>query len=420
MDDASLKLEAFLTRQLPNCVEKVEHITGGFINFCFRIHIKQKLPSVSSDKSNNNTLLASIVQLKPKTLIAKIASDYFAGSEKTIPFSINRQRIEATALKLFNKMHPETDETKLNFTELLSVVNRNKTIRVGNVFWWSKEDHILIMDDFGPVQTMAKWLISEQTKSSSTESMIASARAYGEQIANFLIDMQVSSLPYVEQLDPLFRDIELRKSMSSMLFSTFTKLHNIDNSIDEDEIKAIFSRCFQYNDSRAPTDGKVLAHGDFNAPNILVDEGNSILAILDWEFARINSPALDLCLFLARAHIALVRNPTNELILNLINTFMDTYRESAKKRDVSWYKNEREQYLFAWYLGVMHGFITMQYTIIEPCCQPQNGLCDHKRSLVAIGVDYIRRCRLGPEKITYDSMSHDQFIGRLLQAFDTN
>jgi hypothetical protein len=232
--------------------------------------------------------------------------------------------------------------------------------------------------------------------------------------------MQISSLPCVEQLESLFRDVQLRESMTGMVLDTFGKMHNIDNSINGDEITAIFGRCFQYDESRAPTDGKVLSHGDFTAPNILVDEGNSILAVLDWELARVQSPAHDLSLFLARARIQLVSNPTNELILKFINAFMDTYRESAKKKDVSWYKNEREQYLFAWYLGVVHGAAILQWTLTEPCCQPQNGLCDHKHSLFAIAIDYMRRCQLGPEKITYDAMSHDQFIGRVLQASHTS
>jgi thiamine kinase-like enzyme len=327
--------------------------------------------------------------------------------------------MEARALKLFNKMPHEVDETKSNFTELLSVLKRNKAIRIGYVWGWNEADHILIMDDFGPVQTMTKWLLSEKTKSSSNESMIALAQRYGTELANFLLDMQISSLPCVEQLEPMFRDAELHESMTAMVLDTFGKLSGVDSSIDGNELMAIFGRCFQYDESLAPTDGKVLSHGDFNAPNILVDEGNSTLAILDWELARVQSPAHDLSLFLARARIQLVSHP-NELTPNFINAFMDTYRESATKKGVSWYTNERQQYVFAWYLGVVLGAAMLQWSLTEPCCGPPYALCDHKRTLFGIAIDYMKRCQLGPEKVTYDAMAQDQFAGRFLKASHTN
>jgi thiamine kinase-like enzyme len=416
MDDINIKLEDFMEQQLPGCVEKVESVPGGFVNFTFRLHLKQELPSVSFDKSTENTLLASIHRLKPKSLIVKIASAFLAGSGKTIPFSVNRQKMEENALKLFNKISIQIDDTQSKSVDLSSVLDRNKTIRVSNVWTRDVVDHILVMDDHGPLQSLTHWALSEKTKSSSTESMVASAKLYGEQIANFLVDMQKSSLPYIKQLESLFRNPELQESMAKLAVGSFEKMRNTHNLVDANEISSIFMRCFQYDGARESTDGQVLSHGDFNAPNFLVDEENSILAIIDWELTRVRSPAHDVAFFLARAQNIMIYNPTNQSMLSFVNGFMDGYREGAKKNDLSWYKNEREKYLFTWYLGVAYGVAMLRWSLTEPCCPPQDGICSHKRSIVTLGSDYIKRCREGPEKSTYDTISQDQFFGRLFHT----
>ncbi|CAM5999997.1 unnamed protein product [Sphagnum balticum] len=328
--------------------------------------------------------------------------------------------MEERALKLFNKLPFQIDDTQSKLIDLSSVLKRNKTIRVSNVWLHDEIDNVLVIDDHGPLQTVTQWTLSEKTQPSLTKSMIVSAQAYGEQVANFLVDMQVASLPCIEQLELWFRNPELQESISKLAVASFERMRKTHNLLDADEIASIFVRCFQYDTLRAATDGQVFAHGDFNAPNFLVDEGNPILTVIDWELARVRSPAHDIAFFLARSQIFFVINPTNESMLSFTNGFMDAYRESAKKNEVRWYTNEREKYLFAWYLGVAYGVAMLRWGPTQQCCPVQDGICCHQSSIVAVGSDYIKRCRLGPEKDTYDAMSNDQFLGRLFQASHTN
>jgi hypothetical protein len=276
------------------------------------------------------------------------------------------------------------------------------------------------MDDHGPIPTLAQWFSSEKTNPVLTESIITSAQTYGEQLANFLVDMQVSSLPYIEQIEELLRNIELQGNLSKMVAISFEKLRTAHNLVDADEIASIFLRCFKYDTSRVPTDGQVLSHGDYNVLNFLLNEEKSTIAIIDWELAGVRSPAHDVALFLARAQVFSVINPKIQSAVSFMNGFMDGYRESAKKNDVKWYKNEHEQYVFAWYLAVAYGVALLRYSSAYKCCPPQDGVCAHQRSIATIGIDYIKRCRLGPEKATYDSTSSDPFLGRLFQASHTN
>lgn len=154
----------------------------------------------------------------------------------------------------------------------------------------------------------------------------------------------------------------------------------------------------------------------FHMVIFLVHENNSTIAIVHWELAGVLSPAHDPAFFLAHTRLFLHYNLANESILH----FMDVYRDNARAKDVSWYKNEHEQYLFAWHLGMIYGSTLLCSTGMKPCCPGEHRICCHKHSLIVLAVDYIRRCQLGPVKVTYDSMSNDPFLGRLFHASHTD
>lgn len=420
MDNVNVKLEAFVNRYLPECVENVKQLQGGHMNHTFRLHLKSELHSIPPNMSNDDTLLTSIHRLKPKSLVVKIAYSSMADCGKDAPFSTYRQQVEEAGLKLFNKSPLDIDDTKSNSVDLSSILERNKAIKVPRVHFRDVLENILVIEDFGPFQIIDEWVISEKLNSLSTESKIVASQAYGEQLGNFLVDMQMSSLPYIDQLKLLTGNPQAHERLVGAVHRGFEKLRDSYGLADADELFSICNGCLQYDLSCAPTDGQVLAHGDFHPSNILIDDEKSILAILDWELAAVRLPAFDPARLLGFSRALLVTNPTNSAMINFINGFMDAYRESAKRNDVSWFKNEREQYLFAWYLGAIYGTTMIRLVCLQTCCPTRDEICCHRRDILAIGADAIRNCRLGPEKGTYDSVSHDSFLGRIFQGSNSN
>jgi thiamine kinase-like enzyme len=413
MDDINAELEAFLKRHLADGVEMVERLQGGLTNYAFRLYLKNEMPISLSNNSNNHNLLVLIQQLKPKSLIAKIAHPYVAALGKEFRCTMNRQSTEEKALKLFGKFSLRVNDTTETSVDLSSVLYRNKMIQIGRVWLYDEIDNVLILEDHGPLLNIAQCFISDNRLSSS-EVAVTLAQMYGEQLGKFIIDLQVSSLPHIGQLELLLRNreedqISYKETIDNI--RNTCKTHEIP---DSDEILTVLTTYCEHVISCASTDDWVLAHGDLWEGNLLVDERNLIVSIIDWELAAIRSPAYDLALLVGRTQVLhVVTDVLYEPILTFTNAFINAYRDNAKKGKVSWYEDEREQYLFAWSLGIVYGVILMSWWPFQKCCPVQNEICEHQRNSIIQGVDFIMRCRSGPDKTTYDFISRDEFLGRL-------
>lgn len=412
MTDMDAKLEPFLNQYLAGCIEKVELLEGGRMNNTFRLYFKDELPFILPEHSNNHNLLARIHQSKPSSLVVKIPCPYMMVLGNPIPFPINRQQIEEKALKLFHKCQHQIFDTGSVSIDFSSILERHKTIRIGSVWLRDEENHVLMLDDHGPLLNIVEWFLSEN-KSLPSKAILSLARAYGEQLGHFVVDMQVSSLPYLMNLKILLYNPELEEKIFKIFVDSIESICNTHGLCDFNELSSIFTSYFEHDNSRAAADGQAFVHSDLWHGNLLVDERSLTLSIIDWEFSTVRSPARDLAFFLVRARVHEVTHPLYKPMLSFINGFMDAYRDSAKTRKAPWYENESERYLFAWDLGILYGAMLIQNTPFQMCCTVQDEICSHRRNAVIEGADYLRRCRLGSGKTTYNCMSHDKFLGRL-------
>ncbi|UJR11870.1 hypothetical protein I4U23_016049 [Adineta vaga] len=260
---------------------------------------------------------------------------------------------------------------------------------------------------------MHEWFI--QKNKFLIKSNIDLIHIFGVQLANFVIDLQISSTNHIETLKPMFNVIE---TLNADFLEIPRIIENIRSSYDLhniDDLLPVFSQYYQQGMSDSIVDGQVFAHGDIWSSNILINEDNSTLSILDWEWAGVRSPAHDPCIFLSHSYVQMLITPSNESLLCFMNGFADTYRENAQRHKVSWYENEQEKYLFAWTIGVLHATDILFWTTFLTCCPNEEKMCCHSRCLVTEAVEYVRKCRSGPNKTTYDAMSNDQLFGRLFQ-----
>ena len=401
------KLNIFLNQyHLTEYIENLERLPGGLMNFTYRLYIKNGMKHISTMKLNdNNSFLTLFHQLRPKSLIAKVTYPYIAHIGPDIPYPIIRQTNEVRALQLLN--NNQIDNT---MNDLSSIFNRHNTLKISRVWMHDEENNILIIEDQGQLPTMRDWFISKNQL--LTKSIID---VYAEQLANFVIDLQISSTKYIKTLKSMFNTVEAHQAD---FLEIPTIIENIRSNYDLqniDEFWPVLSEYYQRVISNSDIDGQVFAHGDIWSSNILINEKDSTLVILDWEWAGVRSPGHDPGTLLSQSHIQMLNNPSNESLLCFINTFTDTYRENARRYKVSWYENEQEKYSFAWILSVLHTTNLLFWTTFLTCCPTEEKICCHRRCLVTEAIEYVRKCRLGPTKTTYDSILNDPLYGRLFQ-----
>ncbi|CAF1105710.1 unnamed protein product [Adineta ricciae] len=414
VNNMDTKLNKFLNQyNLTEYVEKFERLPGGLMNFTYRLHFNNVLEHTSTIKLNDNdNFLILFHKLKPKSLIAKVTYPYIAHLGPEFPYPLIRQMNEKRALQLLNNnLSHEVDK---NMNDLSSIFNRHKTLKISRVWIHDEENNILIIEDQGQLETMKDWFIS--TNNLLNKSIMDTIHAYGVQLANFVIDLQISSIKYVNYLKPMFNTVEAHKADFLEIPGIIENIRANYDLHHIDELWPVVSQYYQQEISDLIIDGRVFAHGDIWSSNILINENDSTLTLLDWEWAGIRSPAHDPGTFLSHCHVQMLVNPSNEGLLCFLNTFTDTYRENAQRHKVSWYENEQEKYSFAWILGALHATNLLFWTTFLTCCSTEEKICCHRRCLVTAAVEYARKCQSGPNKTTYDSMLNDKLFGRLFHA----
>ncbi|CAF1280784.1 unnamed protein product [Adineta ricciae] len=164
---------------------------------------------------------------------------------------------------------------------------------------------------------MHDWLISQI--SSLTEPITDLIHAFGVRLANWVIDLQISSTVYIKTLDPMFNISEANNADCIETPPLMEDLRKNYGLYDVNELSSFFSQYFQQGVSSSTVDGQVFAHDDLT------------LAILDWEWAGVRSPAHDPGTFLSSCRVQMIVDPSNESLLCFMNAFMDTYRDSASQ-----------------------------------------------------------------------------------------
>ena len=406
MDDVNTKLQALLHEHLENNVEKVDRLEGGMINYTFRLHLKNDFSSPSSENVDTHSFAAQVRRFQPTSLIMKMASPSMSFDAST-PVPINRQTFEERALNLF---HTATNDDSIN---LSVVLNRNKTIRIPRVWLRDKINNVLFMDDCGPLADMSQWLFCRESSFLRPKNLHL-AQTFAEELATFIVDMQIVSLSCIDQLEAFLYNDEVQQCILTNYVRTIPKSLETCRILDADVLSAVAVEHFEYYFSHETTDGKVLVHGDLSPTAVLIHEHDSTLAIIDWEFCSALSPAWDPAFLLSYCHSAMVVSPIDEPHLRtFVHTFMNVYREAARKNAVSWYRDKRDRHLFAWSLGIVHGTLLINRASSVRWCICHDLNCSHVHTILQLGADYLRRCRSGPTQSTYHSISQDAFLGRL-------
>lgn len=291
--DETLTTEAGIQTYLQNtpfASHTVDLLSGGYTNFTYRIHLHAPVDGMS-------------------TFILKYAPPYVAAAADSIPvpFSPDRQRFEAEALRLAN-MIPRPDD--------------DNTVMVPKLRLLDQESHVMIIEDAGSdLRTLKEILIDESLPRSLLEKIGATLGRYLAHIHEW------NEHPDVDLTS--FRNNEAGKMVLtfmiySRLVSTLTgedKLPHLLNptlGIQEEKLATISKLAeTRTNEIYSSTALGVMTHGDYWPGNILVSlrwgadgviEALDRLYVLDWELAMTGLPGLDLgqycaeLFFIARSH----------------------------------------------------------------------------------------------------------------------
>lgn len=394
MNDIQEIIQVFLDKHFPNRIESVERLDGGMMNYTYRFYFKDEPVSRSIDRLETS--------LNPSSLIMKIAFPSMS-CDVNMTFPISRQEFEEKALNLFTN---EQSEWSWNMS---LVLRRNPCINIPHVWFREATKHVLIMDDCGHLPTLSQWLCTRDA--SSTFSSVRTHQ-YGEQLATFLLDMQISSRLSIYELQEHFHNEEVEQSILTHFVRTIGRSLDLSAITDADELAQAAVDHFEYYFSRTNNDVKVFAHGDLSPSAILINDTRANLSIIDWEFASTLSPAWDLAFLLSYFHSEVLIQPLHSFSLAFVHAFIDTYRQRARQRDVNWYHQKREQYLFAWSLGIIHGTLLINRATAIKWCSCEKKDCFHVCTILRLGADYLRRCRSGADSMTYTNMLKDPFLGR--------
>ncbi|KIM70341.1 hypothetical protein SCLCIDRAFT_1207673 [Scleroderma citrinum Foug A] len=266
------------------------------------------------------------------TFILKYAPPYVAAAADSIPvpFSPDRQKFEAEALRLAN-MIPRPNDAN--------------TVIVPTLRLLDQESHVMIIEDAGSdLRALKEILIDESLPGPVLEEIGATLGRYLAHIHKW------NEHPDVDLT--LFANNEAGKMVLTLmiysrLVSTLTgedrlpHLLNPTLAIPEEKLAAISKLAeMRTNEIYSSTASGVMTHGDYWPGNILVSlrrgaggviEALDRLYVLDWELAMTGLPGLDLgqycaeLFFIARAH-----PHREESVKTMVKSFLCAYRQRRK------------------------------------------------------------------------------------------
>ena len=316
-------------RNTPFASHTVDLLSGGYINFTYRIHLHVPVDGMS-------------------TFILKYAPPYAASltnlsilsPDRQVFIHISRicvkygahtgilQRFEAEALRLANII-PKPDD--------------DNTVTVPTLRFLDQESHVMIIDDAGSdTRTLREVLIDETLPRHLLEEI-------GTKLGRFLAHIHGwNERPDVDL--NLFANNEARKMVStylvySQIISTLTGEDRLPHLVNpaleipkeklETVSKLVETRTKEIHSSTA---SDVMTHGDYWPGNILVSlrrgtesaiEALDRLYVLDWELAMIGLPGSDLGQYCAELYIIARFLPhREESAKTIISSFLSAYRQS--------------------------------------------------------------------------------------------
>ncbi|KAH7914754.1 kinase-like domain-containing protein [Hygrophoropsis aurantiaca] len=285
----------------------VTRLSGGFGNFTYRIQL--------------------IAQHEGRaTYVLKYAAPYVAVSLEAIPFSTDRQKFEAEALRLAEKLPAS-----------------HAAVTAPIVRYFDEAAHVLIIDDCGEdLRTLKQAMVDGVIPPTLAEEIGSALGAYIGHLHSLHGDPSVDI--------SLFETNDIAKTMSGWvtygrLKSTLTGEDGISslsdppisNDIPEEDLQTISDLADARIQSINLAKG-ALTHGDFWPGNIMVsyctDAKDGIsklerLYVLDWELCKVGLRGLDLGQFCAEMHLlrhfhANCREPASMVI----DSFLRAYSRS--------------------------------------------------------------------------------------------
>ncbi len=234
---------------------------------------------------------------KEQSIIIKWAPPHIAANPE-VPLSPRRLTFEARALDLF------ADSGLLQSLA-------SETIRPPKLLHFEQNQHLLVMEDFGPIPSLAGWISSEVQAN------------IGHQIGTFIGKLHKITF-HRNRLGQHFQNIDIQQTRQKVQYNpaadylSKTGLSNVDSNRVAKKTKTLGQRLLE--------PGKCLVMGDLWPPSVLVDGGN--LRLIDWEFTHYGRPLQDVGHFAAHCWMQAQRSGRWTSFRRLWKQFWDAYRQT--------------------------------------------------------------------------------------------
>ena len=382
-------------RNTPFASHTVDQLSGGYVNFTYRIHLHVPVDGIST----------FILKYTPP-YAASLTEDISMPPDRQVFIHMSRicvkygahtgvvQRFEAEALRLVNTIPRLGDDD---------------TVTAPTLRFLDQESHVMVIDDAGSnTRTLREVLINETLPRHLLEEI-------GTKLGRFLAHVhEWNERPDVDL--NLFANntagrILLTYLVYNRLVSTLTgedKLPHLLNPALEipEEKLATVSKLVEArtNEIHSPTVSGVMTHGDYWPGNILVSlrrgadgaiEALDRLYVLDWEMAMTGLPGSDLGQYCAELYIIARFLPhREESAKTIIRSFLSAYGQSRVI----------DPAIARVALGHIGGYMVT--------CVPRDvGDRERIRELVIEGVELLDLSWTGPESSLVNSI-----VGPLLSA----
>ncbi|CAE6522207.1 unnamed protein product [Rhizoctonia solani] len=264
-------------------------LSGGLVNLTVRVNI-------SDAKGDHECPFGDA-----RSVVAKYAPAFIASIGESAPFSQYRQVIEARALALLSQpsVSAYIESSNVTFPKL---VHHNPNVNV------------LVMSDLGNAQTLDKWLISD----SDTEAAAGVGKHFGEFLARL-----GSVAEYIKQGDNHLNLFEYfdNPSAQELIFSVAIgtiESHLLKCRYDPADAAFVGKLCISSHERQRARlkrcESGVFGIGDSWPRSFLVGgKAHELkLSVVDWEFARMISPLIDLSQLCAHLYL-LCRTSSSEV-----------------------------------------------------------------------------------------------------------
>jgi hypothetical protein len=316
LDESFIKtLQSFLAQQDPGSSYTFEKCPGGNINITVRAFrnprpSNTKLPFGISFGDPNQEL---------KSFIVKYAPPYCAAVGPELPFSSDRQLIEAAALSLLNDPNHYSNGTSFSSSPVASAPQRStqspihcrnyngddnnsmllydsnhtgndsisKTVSIPKLYHFSEKDHLLVIEDLGKLRDLEEWIQLPQD--------LHRVRDVGKRLGTFVGRLHCTNMKQIQPPHEVFysrigQDLVDRAVVVPL--KDYLDLFEIQGG---ERVYEIVVKNHRENANRKEqAELNIFSMGDFWPPSILLDDDKDRVAVVDWEFAGFALPMQDM------------------------------------------------------------------------------------------------------------------------------